>query len=481
MPRPLAVAIVYLLALVVIGGLGYFLVNTTINQLVSFALNIPNLLKPSTPGHPSPIARLLGPLGITDAQINAARQQILNWLESSAGQIVSSAVPIITSVATGIVDAIIVFILSIYLTADGPRLYRRLSTTPPRKVHTRLVFLSLHAAPHGRRLHSRAVVHVAFIGTLVSVGMAAFQVPYALLLGILAFFLEFVPILGTIASGVACVLVAFATRGFIIAALVLGYFIIVHILEGRSLARASWAMCWVCIRLLPSWRWSPEVSCLASGGRSLAHRWLASARPSSFPPGPNGALPIQTNSPGRPPQDPNPTVSQNQPPPLEVVNPASAFFPAIEKKRRSGLAWEGGAGNLRLACCHAHGFGLRFAARAVRAAHSPKAQERLPSTFGKRDVCFCSRTHPACTGSPHRRSHIYATSSMQAERHAHLAPGLVLSGDLGKDEATNAIESQATLDQGLESGLMFLDPADQLGLAQHERHAVRACQVRHVS
>jgi predicted PurR-regulated permease PerM len=148
------------LALVVIGGLGYFPVSTTINQLVSFALNIPNLLKPSTPGHPSPINRLLGPLGITDAQINAARQQILNWLESSAGQIVSSAVPIITSVATGIVDAIIVFILSIYLTADGPRLYRRLSTTPPRKVRTRLVFLSLHAAPHGRRLHSRAVVHV---------------------------------------------------------------------------------------------------------------------------------------------------------------------------------------------------------------------------------------------------------------------------------------------------------------------------------
>jgi predicted PurR-regulated permease PerM len=73
----------------------------------------------------------------------------------------------------------------------------------------------------------------AFIGTLVGSGMAAFQVPYALLLGILAFFLEFVPILGTIASGVACVLVAFATRGFIIAALVLGYFIIVHILEGE--------------------------------------------------------------------------------------------------------------------------------------------------------------------------------------------------------------------------------------------------------
>lgn len=187
MPRPLAVAMVYLLALAVIGGLGYFLVSTTINQLVSFALNIPNLLKPSTPGYPSPIARLLGPLGIRDAQINAARQQMLTWLESSAGQIVNSAVPIIASVAAGIVDAIIVFILSIYLTADGPRLYRWLSTAPPRKVHTCLVFLlnTLRRTVGG---YIRGQLFMsAFIGILVGGGRAAFQVPYAALLGIMAF------------------------------------------------------------------------------------------------------------------------------------------------------------------------------------------------------------------------------------------------------------------------------------------------------
>ena len=232
MPRPLAVAMVYLLALAVIGGLGYFLFSTIINQLVLFAENIPNLLKPSTPDHPSPIARLLGPLGITDDQINATRQQILTWLESSAEQIVNSVVPIITSVAAGIVDAIIVFILSIYLAVDGPRLYRWLSTAPPRKVHTRLVFfLNTLRRTVGGYIRGQLFMS-AFIDTLVGGGRAAFQVPYALLLGIMAFILEFVPIIGTIASGVACVVVAFATSGFIIAALVLGYFIIVHILEG---------------------------------------------------------------------------------------------------------------------------------------------------------------------------------------------------------------------------------------------------------
>jgi predicted PurR-regulated permease PerM len=233
MPRILAVTIVYVLALAIIGGLGYLLFSTAISQLVTFIKDVPDLLKPSTPGHPSAIARLLRPLGITEAQINAARQQILNWLESSAGQIVNSALPILTSLASGIVDAIIVFILSVYLVVDGPRLYRWMSTAPPRRHRMRMIFFlnTLRRTVGG---YIRAQLFMcAFIGTLVGGGMAAFQVPYALLLGIMAFILEFIPILGTIASGAACVLIALATRGFVIGALVLGYFVIVHVLEGE--------------------------------------------------------------------------------------------------------------------------------------------------------------------------------------------------------------------------------------------------------
>jgi len=47
----------------------------------------------------------------------------------------------------------------------------------------------------------------------------------------MAFILEFIPVLGTLISGVICVLLAL-TKGWLIAVLVLGYFIIVHIIEG---------------------------------------------------------------------------------------------------------------------------------------------------------------------------------------------------------------------------------------------------------
>jgi AI-2E family transporter len=56
-----------------------------------------------------------------------------------------------------------------------------------------------------------------------------------LLLGVLAALFEFLPILDTLASGATCVLLALATRGWVIALLVLGYFVVVHLLEGYIL------------------------------------------------------------------------------------------------------------------------------------------------------------------------------------------------------------------------------------------------------
>jgi predicted PurR-regulated permease PerM len=61
--------------------------------------------------------------------------------------------------------------------------------------------------------------------------MEILGVPYALLLGVLAFVLEFIPVLGTLVSGAICVLLAL-TKGWFWAIIVLAYFVFVHIIEG---------------------------------------------------------------------------------------------------------------------------------------------------------------------------------------------------------------------------------------------------------
>ena len=70
----------------------------------------------------------------------------------------------------------------------------------------------------------------ALIGLLVGIGMRIIGVPYALLLGVLAFIFGFIPVLGTLASGAICVLLAL-TVGWITAVIVLVYFVVVHVIQ----------------------------------------------------------------------------------------------------------------------------------------------------------------------------------------------------------------------------------------------------------
>ena len=232
LPRSLAVILVYILALTALGVLAYFVFSTAVDQVTAFAQQLPELLKPSTAQNPSGIAQLLRPLGLTDDQFNQDRQQVIDWATSNAGQIANQAVPILTGVASAIVDLILVIVLSIYLVIDGPRAIAWMRRAAPNRQRTRTTFfLDTLGSTVGGYIRGELLMS-ALLGLLVGVGMAIFGLPYALLLGVLAAIFEFVPILGTLASGATCVLIALPTRGPFIALLVLGYFILVHILEG---------------------------------------------------------------------------------------------------------------------------------------------------------------------------------------------------------------------------------------------------------
>jgi predicted PurR-regulated permease PerM len=79
-------------------------------------------------------------------------------------------------------------------------------------------------------------VLATLVGVLVGVGMALLHVRYALLLGILAFFMEFVPVLGVLISGAVCMIVALFS-GWLTAILVIIYFAVVHVIEGDVVGR----------------------------------------------------------------------------------------------------------------------------------------------------------------------------------------------------------------------------------------------------
>jgi predicted PurR-regulated permease PerM len=226
MPRFLAILIVYLLVLSALSLLVYLIINTAVHQVVMLAHFVRGQLTPVN-GQASPFEQTLITFGISQNQIEAVRQQIIGQTEGFA----VSAVPLLRGIFNFVLDTIIVAVLSIYLLIDGARLNRWLRTNLPLPQQARVhFFLDTLERVIGGYIRGQLILSL-LIGLLVGFGMALLHVPFAILLGVLAFVFAFVPVLGTFISGAACVLLAL-TQGWVWAVIVLIYFIFIHIFEG---------------------------------------------------------------------------------------------------------------------------------------------------------------------------------------------------------------------------------------------------------
>lgn len=223
-PRPLAIVVVCLFGLAVLALLFYLIAMTALHQFSSLSHQVAYLLTPAK-GKVSPLERSLLSFGITEVQITTFREQVIARLEGVA----SSAVPIVTRILDFLLDIVVIAVMTIYLLIDGGRIANWCRQNLPAWAQADFVIDTLQRVVGGY-IRGQVILAV-LIGLLVGIGMALFRVPYALLLGVLAFILEFIPILGTLVSGAICTLIAL-TQGWLIALGVLIYFIVVHVLEG---------------------------------------------------------------------------------------------------------------------------------------------------------------------------------------------------------------------------------------------------------
>lgn len=226
-PRSLAILLVYLAFVSVIGAIGYLIITTAVDQIAALTHQITLLLSPNETAANAPLLGRLRRLGITQTQIRVVGDQVI----AQAQIVLHSAVPLLEGVFNAVLDMILVAVLSIYLLIDGPRAIQFVRTSMPIKHRARVTFtLTTLERVVGGYIRGQLVL-ATLIGLLVGLGMMVLRVPYAVLLGVLAFILEFIPILGVFISGALCVLIAL-TQGWFVAVLVLVYFVVIHIIEG---------------------------------------------------------------------------------------------------------------------------------------------------------------------------------------------------------------------------------------------------------
>lgn len=230
MPRGLAIALAYLVGFTFVFGLLGLLVVSAASEISSFVGHLPAYVRAAHDLEPQVLA-LLRPLGVTPDQLVQAESEVVKQLQTVGTETARGALNAVQAVFGALVDAVLVLILSVYLTASGPRLLAWLRDQAPAGQRRRAVLL-LGIVDQVVGGYVRGTLTLAAgVGLAVGGGMALLHVRYALLLGILAFFMEFVPVLGVLVSGAVCVLVALF-NGWITALLVVAYFAVVHVLEG---------------------------------------------------------------------------------------------------------------------------------------------------------------------------------------------------------------------------------------------------------
>lgn len=231
-PRPIAIGLAYLVGLSVVFGFGAYVIATAVVQIGALVTNLPTYTQQFQSMQPQ-LEDLLTPLGIQPGWFSQLEGQAVGDVQAVAGAVAGDLIPRIAEFFGTIVDVVVVLILSIYLCSNGQGIAHWLKTETPGHTRSRAsALVSVVNRVIGGYIRG-VLVLAAFIGVLVGAGLAVLGVPYAVLIGVLAFFMEFVPVLGVLISGAASVLVAIVSfREPVRPLIVLAYFVVVHIIEG---------------------------------------------------------------------------------------------------------------------------------------------------------------------------------------------------------------------------------------------------------
>lgn len=150
------------------------------------------------------------------------------------GSVIGSAVGIVTGTVGTLISLLLVFVISIYLLAEGRELIATVRKLVPG--HEDMYDFVLVAVGTTFAQYARGQLTMSLVmGTYTAVAMTVIGVPYALVLGILTFFLEFLPLVGApIGMGLA-VLIALIFKGPLVALLALAFAVGGHAIEAYIL------------------------------------------------------------------------------------------------------------------------------------------------------------------------------------------------------------------------------------------------------
>jgi predicted PurR-regulated permease PerM len=217
LPRMVAAILIYAIALGLLAAAVLVLGPPAISQSEALAERIPGYLQ-ALNGY--------APLQGID---------LYSSLRSFTASALSSVVTVATTVAGGVVDTALVLILGFWFMVDGRRMSGLITRLSPADQRDKVRFVQDTVSQVLGAYIRGQLTTAAIIGVSAGVGSALLGVHYALLIGILAFLFELIPMVGPILASLPAILISLF-QPFPLVLEVIAFFIVMQVFENNILA-----------------------------------------------------------------------------------------------------------------------------------------------------------------------------------------------------------------------------------------------------
>jgi predicted PurR-regulated permease PerM len=230
LPRGVASVIVFLLALIGLGGLGALLIPPLVDQIEEFVAAIPDFVEDLTAGR--------GPLGFLQDEyqiVDKIRDAIEEQGAGGVLGITNATVAIARGVVSFVVGVVTIAFLTIFMLLEGPKLLTRFRDSLPEHLKPRWdrVGGDIYRTVGGYVGGNLLISLIAGVGAAIVLFVVGSE--YAIALAVVVAILDLIPLAGATLAAIIVSTVAFIELGWVRAVIVIGFFVLYQQLENHIL------------------------------------------------------------------------------------------------------------------------------------------------------------------------------------------------------------------------------------------------------
>lgn len=232
MPRAAAALGVFLAAALLIGGVAFALGPLILKEATQLLASLPATINQGADHVQSQLAfqgipvPFLGP--------SSATTQLQHGLSGGLGGFFQAAVNGIGLIAGAAVDVVVTSVMAFYFMIDGKRMNRSLARLVPEQHRDKVTFVEDTVDKILGGYIRGQLILAATVGIASGLGCWALGVHYPILIGLLAFCFELIPMLGPILASLPAIVIALF-QPFPLVVWVILFFIVLQMLENHVL------------------------------------------------------------------------------------------------------------------------------------------------------------------------------------------------------------------------------------------------------